>query len=84
MVVIVANVVVISPSERKFFDSVKELLISVSRESWAEFVRCLELFSCDAITKKDLFVLVQVGTSPCPFYLPLRLPPTPSTSLYPP
>ena len=46
-------------SERKFFDSVKELLSSVSRESWAEFVRCLELFSCDAITKKDMFVLVQ-------------------------
>ena len=68
MVVIVANVVVISPSERKFFDSVKELLISVSRESWAEFVRCLELFSCDAITKKDLFVLVQVGTHLCPHY----------------
>ena len=46
-------------SERKFFDTVKEMLSSVSREAWAEFVRCLELFSCDAVTKKDMFALVQ-------------------------
>jgi len=30
-------------SERKFFDTVKEMLSSVSREAWAEFVRCLEV-----------------------------------------
>ena len=46
-------------SERKFFDTVKELLSNASREAWSEFVRCLELFSCDAITKKDMFALVQ-------------------------
>ena len=46
-------------AERKFFDQAKELLTSVSRESWTEFVRCLDLFSCDAVTKKDLFALVQ-------------------------
>ena len=38
----------------------QELLTSVSRESWNEFVRCLDLFSCDAVSKKDLFALVQV------------------------
>jgi hypothetical protein len=47
-------------TERKFFDQVKEMLTSVSRESWAEFVRCLDLFSCDAIVRKDLLSLVQV------------------------
>ena len=46
-------------AERKFFDQAKELLTSVSRESWTEFVRCLDLFSCDAVTKKDLLALVQ-------------------------
>ncbi len=46
-------------SERKFFDTVKELLSNASREAWSEFVRCLELFSCDAINKKDMFALVQ-------------------------
>ena len=37
----------------------QDILTNVSRESWAEFVRCLDLFSCDAITKKDLLILVQ-------------------------
>ena len=45
-------------SERVFFDKAKDLLLSTSRDSWSEFVKCIELFSTDAISKKDLFTLV--------------------------
>ena len=38
--------------ERKFFDQVKEVLTQYSREAWLEFVKCLELFSNNAISKE--------------------------------
>ena len=40
-------------AERRFFDTVKDLLTSTSRDGWAEFVKHLDLFINDAITKKD-------------------------------
>lgn len=45
--------------ERKFFDQVKEVLTQYSRESWLEFVKCLELFSSNAINKDDMLSLVK-------------------------
>jgi hypothetical protein len=36
------------------------VLVASSRETWNEFVKCLELFSNDAITKEDMVDLVQV------------------------
>jgi len=46
-------------AERRFFEQVKEVLVASSRETWNEFVKCLELFSNDAITKEDMVDLVQ-------------------------
>ena len=45
-------------AERKFFDQIKDLLTSTSKDGWTEFVKTLELFINDAITKKDLFLMV--------------------------
>jgi len=41
-------------TERRFFDSVKDLLTSTTREGWGEFLKHLDLFANDAITKRDL------------------------------
>lgn len=46
-------------AERRFFEQVKDIISSSSRDSWAEFVKCLELFSNDFISRKDMFTLVQ-------------------------
>lgn len=46
-------------AERRFFIQVKEVLGNVSKDAWSEFVKCLELFSGDAITRDDLMELVQ-------------------------
>lgn len=48
-------------TERRFFDQVKEVLIGTgfSRDSWLEFVRCLDLYAQGKLAKKDMFVLVQ-------------------------
>ena len=40
-------------AERRFFDSVKDFLTCSSRDGWPEFVKHLDLFINDAITKKD-------------------------------
>jgi paired amphipathic helix protein Sin3a len=45
-------------AERRFFDQIKDLLTSTSKDGWTEFVKTLELFINDAITKKDLFLMV--------------------------
>lgn len=45
-------------AERKFFDHVKEALLSISRDAWSEFVKCLELFSNDVLSKEDMFECV--------------------------
>ena len=45
-------------SERKYFDHVKDLFTSTSRDGWSEFVKCLELYSHDAISRKDMMQLV--------------------------
>jgi histone deacetylase complex regulatory component SIN3 len=37
---------------------VKEVLTATSRETWAEFVKVLELFSNDAVTREDCLDLV--------------------------
>lgn len=46
-------------AERRFFDQVKDFLYSISRESWHEFVRILELYSQEAVTKKDMLSLAE-------------------------
>lgn len=46
-------------AERRFFDQAKEILTQNSRETWSEFVKCLDLFSSGAITKADMLVLVK-------------------------
>ena len=46
----------LTPSERSFFDRVKLLL--GSREMWGEFLKCLELFSTDVLTKAELLLVV--------------------------
>ena len=46
-------------AERRFFDQVKDVLTGVSMKSWEEFVKALDLFSSDAISKKDLISLVK-------------------------
>lgn len=48
-------------AERYFFDQTKEVLSIVSRDTWHEFVKCLELFSSGALTKSDLLVLTKVS-----------------------
>lgn len=46
-------------AERRFFEQVKDIISSSSRDSWSEFVKCIELFSNDFISRKDMFTLVQ-------------------------
>lgn len=46
-------------AERRLFDNIKDFLSSNSREGWADFIKCLDLFVVDAISKKDMFTLVQ-------------------------
>ena len=46
-------------SERKYFDHVKDLFTSTTRDGWSEFVKCLELYSHDAISRKDMMQLVR-------------------------
>lgn len=46
-------------TERKFFDQIKDYLYNISKESWQEFVRLLELYSQEVISKKDMFALMQ-------------------------
>ena len=46
-------------AERRFFDQVKEAMLTYSRDSWTEFVKCLDLFASSDITKKDMLELVK-------------------------
>lgn len=46
-------------TERRFFDQIKDLLTGSSRDGWSEFVKCLDLYSHDAISRRDMFLLVQ-------------------------
>jgi len=46
-------------AERRFFDQAKDILSQNSRETWNEFVKCLDLFSSGAINKADMLVLVK-------------------------
>ena len=45
-------------AERRYFEQVKEVLSSTSRETWQEFVKVLELFSNDAVSKEDMLDLI--------------------------
>lgn len=45
-------------NERKFFDAIKDYLLSSSRDGWLEFIKILDLFISDAISKKDLLSTV--------------------------
>jgi len=45
-------------AERRFFEQVKEVLTTSSRDAWSEFVKCLELFTNDAMSKDDMLELV--------------------------
>jgi histone deacetylase complex regulatory component SIN3 len=45
-------------TERKFFDQLKDVLLSISRDTWQEFVKLLELFSNSAISKDHMLDLV--------------------------
>ncbi len=40
---------------------VKEVMMQTSRDTWQEFVKCLELFSNGALSKTDMLVLVKVS-----------------------
>ena len=48
-------------AERQFFDQIKDYLTASSRDSWSEFVKLLEMFASDSLTKVKFF--------PSPFYL---------------
>lgn len=50
--------------ERQFFDEIKDCLTHLSRDSWGEFIKYIELFSNDAVTKRDLFNYVQELLTP--------------------
>jgi hypothetical protein len=39
---------------------VKEILTSSSRDAWTEFVKCLDLFSREALSKREVLLLAQV------------------------
>ena len=39
---------------------VRDLLTNSSRDAWTEFVKCLDLFSRDALSKKEVLLLAQV------------------------
>lgn len=45
-------------AERRYFEQVKEVLSTTSRETWQEFVKVLELFSNDAVSKEDMLDLI--------------------------
>lgn len=45
-------------AERRYFEQVKEVLTATSRETWQEFVKVLELFSNDAVSKEDMLDLI--------------------------
>lgn len=46
-------------AERRFFDQVKDFLSGLSKDAWTEFVKILELFSNDALPKKEMLTLVE-------------------------
>lgn len=48
----------------------KDLLTSSSRDAWTEFVKSLDLFSHEALSKREVLVLAQVLLYPSgsPFY----------------
>jgi hypothetical protein len=46
-------------AERRFFDSVKDILTSSTRDGWSDFVKQLDLFSHDVISKKDFLMFAE-------------------------
>lgn len=48
-------------TERRLFESIKDYLTTTSRDGWIDFIKCLDLFSVDAISKKDMLSLIQVS-----------------------
>lgn len=46
-------------TERRFFDQVRELFMNTSPSAYTELVKCLDLYSRDAISRKDVLTLVQ-------------------------
>jgi histone deacetylase complex regulatory component SIN3 len=55
-------------AERRFFDTVKDSLLSQSRECWADFVKCLDMFANDALSKEELLNLLADVLGP--FFFP--------------
>ena len=45
-------------AERKFFDQMKDVLLSISRDSWSDFVKCLDMFTNDALPKDEMLEVV--------------------------
>jgi paired amphipathic helix protein Sin3a len=45
-------------AERRFFDQAKDVLYSISKEVWHEFVKCLDWFSNDIISKNDMIDMI--------------------------
>lgn len=45
-------------AERRFFDQVKDVLLAISRDSWSDFVKCLDMFTNDAIPKEEMLEVV--------------------------
>lgn len=46
-------------AERRLFDQIRDFLVTTSRDAWPDFVKVLDLFSEDTLSKKDLLTLVQ-------------------------
>ena len=45
-------------AERRFFDTVKDALLSQSRDAWTDFIKCLDMFANDALSKDELIDLL--------------------------
>lgn len=45
-------------AERKFFDHLKDVFTSIGRDAWGEFIKLIELFSGDILSKEDLYDMV--------------------------
>jgi histone deacetylase complex regulatory component SIN3 len=46
----------LTPTESTFFDKVREACGAAreSRDPWSEFLKCLELYSCEVLSKAEL------------------------------
>lgn len=48
----------VSSAEAHFFSTVKDILLGISKNSWIEFVKCLDMYTNEAITKEEMLLLI--------------------------